>query len=136
LLAIDNQNFFNIDFFTFKFDKHSNLFESIILYTKLIKELNHTNKILRIMIDELELFLKLNKIDSVEKIDNILLQLEEFSETIDKELEENHLQKWYNYPLRHMIEKVETSNMSLQAMLGTEQALMMDKNETTQNSKI
>ena len=88
------------------------------------------------MIDELELFLKLNKIDSVEKIDNILLQLEEFSETIDKELEENHLQKWYNYPLRYMIEKVETSNMSLQAMLGTEQALMMDKNETTQNSKI
>ena len=48
------------------------------------------------------------------------------------------LTKWYNYPLRYMIDRVETSNMSLQAMLGSQQAQLMHKNrnDNRENTKI
>lgn len=73
----------------------------------------------------------MNGADTVEKIDNILITLEEFTDFSNELLKDSQeLKKWYNYPLRYMVDKVETSSMSLQAMLGSKQAQIMHHNKT------
>jgi len=131
-----NQNYFNFsnDYFIPSIKYDNSLIKNIGTYISTLKELYNLNKFLQASIYNIENFLLLNGADSVEKIDNILLTLEEFTDFSNELLENNQeLKKWYNYPLRYMIDKVETSNMSLQAMLGSQQAQLMHKNRTNED---
>ena len=128
-----NQNYFNFnsDYFIPSVKYDNSLFKSIGAYGSTLKELYNLNKFLQVSIYNIENFLLLNGADTVEKIDNILITLEDFTDFSNEQLEDNQkLKKWYNYPLRHMVDKVETSSMSLQAMLGSQQAQIMHHNKT------
>jgi len=125
-----NQNYFNFnsDYFIPSIKYENSLIKRVGAYGSTLKELYNLNKFLQVSIYNIENFLLLNGADSVEKIDNILLTLEEFTDFSNELLEDNQkLKKWHNYPLRYMIDRVETSNMSLQAMLGSQQAQIMHK---------
>ena len=131
-----NQNYFNFssDYFIPSIKYDNSLIKTVSAYGSTLKELYNLNKFLQVSIYNIENFLLLNGADSVDKIDNILIKLEEISEVSSELLEENEkLKKWYNYPLHYMIDKVETSNMSLQAMLGSQQAQIMHKNKTNED---
>ena len=131
-----NQNYFNFssDYFIPSIKYDNSLIKSISAYGSTLKELYNLNKFLQVSIYNIENFLLLNGADSVDKIDNILIKLEEISEVSSELLEENEkLKKWYNYPLHYMIDRVETSNMSLQAMLGSQQAQIMHQNRTNEH---
>lgn len=126
-----NQNYFNLNLDYSLPSLKSGILTATKAYISTLKELYNLNKFLQISIYNIENFLLLNGADTVEKIDDILIKLEDISEVSSELLEENKtLKKWYNYPLRYMIERVETSNMSLQAMLGSQQAQIMHKNRT------
>jgi len=136
-----NQNYFNFssDYFIPSIKYDNSLIKSISAYGSTLKEFYNLNKFLQVSIYNIENFLLLNGADSVEKIDDILIKLEDISDISSELLEDNEtLKKWYNYPLRYMIDKVETSNMSLQAMLGSQQAQIMHKNrnDNRENTKI
>lgn len=127
-----NQNYFNFnsDYFIPSIKYENTLVKNISAYGSTLKELYNLNKFLQVSIYNVENFLLLNGADSVEKIDNILLTLEDFTDFSNELLEDNQkLKKWYNYPLRYMVDKVETSNMSFQGMLGSQQAQIMHKNK-------
>ena len=128
-----NQNYFNFnsDYFIPSVKYDNSLFKSISAYGSTLKELYNLNKFLQVSIYNIENFLLLNGADTVEKIDNILITLEEFTDFSNELLKDSQeLKKWYNYPLRYMVDKVETSSMSLQAMLGSKQAQIMHHNKT------
>ena len=128
-----NQNYFNFnsDYFIPSVKYDNSLFKSIGAYGSTLKELYNLNKFLQVSIYNIENFLLLNGADTVEKIDNILITLEEFTDFSNELLKDSQeLKKWYNYPLRYMVDKVETSSMSLQAMLGSKQAQIMHHNKT------
>lgn len=127
-----NQNYFNfnIDHLMPSFKHENSFIKGIGAYISTVKELYHLNKFLQASIYNVENFLFLNGADSVEKIDNILIKLEEFTDFSNELLEDNEkLKAWYHYPLRYMVDKVETSNMSLQGMLASQQAHIMQKNK-------
>jgi len=133
IMVAVNQNYFNFnsDYFIPSLKYNNSFFKSIGAYGSTLKELYNLNKFLQVSIYNIENFLLLNGADSVEKIDNILITLEEFTDFSNELLEDNQkLKKWYNYPLRYMVDRVETSNMSLQAMLGSKQAQIMHQNKT------
>ncbi len=128
-----NQNYFNFnsDYFIPSVKYDNSLFKSISAYGSTLKELYNLNKFLQVSIYNIENFLLLNGANTVEKIDNILITLEEFTDFSNELLKDSQeLKKWYNYPLRYMVDKVETSSMSLQAMLGSKQAQIMHHNKT------
>ena len=134
-----NQNYFNLNLDYSLPSLKSGILTATKAYISTLKELYNLNKFLQISIYNIENFLLLNGADTVEKIDDILIKLEDISEVSSELLEENKtLKKWYNYPLRYMIDRVETSNMSLQAMLGSQQAQIMHKNrnDNRKNTKI
>ena len=127
-----NQNYFNFnsDYLISSLKYDNSFFKSIANYGSTLKELYNLNKFLQVSIYNIENFLLLNGADSVEKIDNILITLEEFTDFSKELLEDNEkLKAWYNYPLRYMVDKVETSNMSLQGMLASQQAHILHKNK-------
>ena len=127
-----NQNYFNFnsDYFISSLKYDNSFFKSIGDYSSTLKELYNLNKFLQVSIYNIENFLLLNGADSVEKIDDILITLEEFTDFSNELLEDNKkLKAWYNYPLRYMVDKVETSNMSLQGMLASQQAHILHKNK-------
>lgn len=136
MVAIDNHKYFNIDFFTLKFDGHDSFSRNVKRYFGILKKLNEANISLQLYIEHFDFYLEIMKLDTVEKIDEILINLETISEILEKELEDSNVKKWYFYPIHYMFEKVEASNQSLQAMLGTQQAILMDKNDTTQNTEV
>ena len=134
-----NQNYFNLNLDYSLPNLQRGFLTATKSYISTLKELYNLNKFLQVSIYNIENFLLLNGADTVEKIDDILIKLEDISEVSSELLEENTtLTKWYNYPLRYMIDRVETSNMSLQAMLGSQQAQLMHKNrnDNRENTKI
>ncbi|MDQ7086038.1 MAG: hypothetical protein Q9M36_14495 [Sulfurovum sp.] len=124
-----NQNYFNIEYFMPSFKEENSLAKGFRVYISILKELYGLNTFLQSSIYNIEHFLLLNGADDVEKIDNILMKLELFTDLSSGLLEENkELQLWYNSPLHWMLDRVESSNMSLQAMLGSKQAELMHQN--------
>ncbi|TQV62322.1 MAG: hypothetical protein FNT15_07245 [Sulfurovum sp.] len=58
----------------------------------------------------------INRLDSVKKIDEILVNLENLSEITNKLLESD------NFPFKHILNKLEDDNMLLQGLLLSSQA--------------
>ena len=129
MVAVNN-NYFNIDinYFGTSLKKTSSFLDRVREYIDVLKKMYNLDKFLQASIYNIENFLFLNSIDSIEKIDDILIKLEDFSQQNEDMLQENEfLNKWYNLPLRYAIEKIDSSNMSLQAMLSSQQALLIHK---------
>jgi len=49
--------------------------------------------------------LLINKLDSVDKIDEVLINLEDLSEFANEILDNQELKRWYNAPLSHALNK-------------------------------
>ncbi len=125
------ENYFNID--TTSITNNLNIKSSFIKdmknYISTFKTFYNLHKFLQVSIYNVENFLALNGAKSSIEIDNILINLENFSEANKRLLEGKEINKWFNYPLKMMIYRTETSNMSLQGMLGTQQALAMSNED-------
>ena len=121
------QNYFNIDmvFIRNNLKSRNSFIQGIKSYIKTFKTFYNLNKFLQVSIYNVENFLALNGAKSSMDIDNILINLEDFSEANEKLLESEEINRFFNYPIKMMIVKTETSNMSLQGMLGSQQALAM-----------
>ncbi|MFK5975835.1 MAG: hypothetical protein QM493_04955 [Sulfurovum sp.] len=124
-----NQNYFDINYFTSS-NQNISFFDDIIHYFNMLKKFYSLYKFLQSSISNIDNFLLLLGADSLDKIDEVLIRLEEFSDLSNEIItKDKSLHKWYNYPIRFMLNRVETSNMSLQGMLGSQQALIMHKNK-------
>jgi len=66
--------------------------------------------------------LLIHKLDTLEKIDEVLINLEELSDLSNEVLETKEINKWYNLPIRYMVDKLEDRNMALQGLLLSKQA--------------
>ena len=127
MIATNNSNFLNIEDM-FKFDIDLSFFTMIRQYILVIKRLNSIDKTFTFMNRNIEIHLEINNLNNIQKIDNILLKLEEFSEMIETVLESGVFNKWYHFLMLYTLQKVQNSSMSLQAMLGVKQAQMMSPN--------
>ena len=126
MVAIE-PNYFNIDMtsITNNLNIKSSFIKDIENYISTFKTFYNLHKFLQVSIYNVENFLALNGAKSSNEIDNILINLENSSEINEKLLEGKEINRWFNYPLKMMIYRTETSNMSLQGMLGSQQALAM-----------
>jgi len=134
LMIAINHNYFNlnIDYFIPSSKQSNSFLDNLKAYILIFKKLYTTNKVIQNFIYNVESFLFLSGADTVDKIDEIIMKLEDFSEFTQELLEKDKdFNKWYNYPLRYMLDKIDSSTMSLQAMMGSQQALMMHKNKNT-----
>jgi len=125
------QNYFNIDMASIRnnLNVKNSFIQDIKSYVATFKTFYNLNKFLQVSIYNVENFLALNGAKSSMEIDSILINLEDFSEANEKLLENEEINRWFNYPLKIMIDKTETSNMSLQGMLGSQQALAMSNED-------
>ncbi|MBD3794948.1 MAG: hypothetical protein IE881_03220 [Epsilonproteobacteria bacterium] len=112
----------NFDYFAHKNKVESDLFSKIRDYIQLYKSSNNLAYILRGYAENLDTLLLINRLDTVDKIDEILVNLENLSEITNKLLESDNLKLIYNLPLRYILNKLEDNNMLLQGLLLSSQA--------------
>jgi hypothetical protein len=123
MLAI-NQNYFSSNFTYFEptTKENSSIFSYLSSYLNVVKELHTLKKVLKSNFDNFETYLLVNKLNTVEEIDKVLINLEELSDFTNEILDKEELQTWLNSPIRYMINKVEDWNMALQGLLLSKQA--------------
>ena len=119
-----NQNYFNLNFNYYlpSFEQNNSFVKRIKENIQLFKELYTLRKILKSYFDNLDTFLLIHKLDTLEKIDEVLINLEELSDLSNEVLETKEINKWYNLPIRYMVDKLEDRNMALQGLLLSKQA--------------
>lgn len=120
-----NQSSFYTDNIVSFFDNQNSYKESFSHYTSVLKKLNKVDSYLNHFIDNLDITLDVQGIDTVDKIDDILLNLESISDINEEILSNQEYKKWYFMPIRYLIDRIETSNYSLQGLLGAKQAEIM-----------
>lgn len=110
-------------------DSHSSIIDYAKSYLCLLKNLYTLQKIFKSNLKNLDTYLSINKLYDIEKIDEILIGLEELSEVTDKILDSNKFKQWKNYPIWYATDKLEDANMSFQGLLASTQAhLSEDEN--------
>jgi len=118
------QNQFSIDL-----DLGSSTLEYTKSYIALLHKLYTLRKILKSNLDNLDTYLTINQLYHVEKLDEILIGLEELSDFTQEILNTHKLKHWTNYPIYYMIDKLEDANISLQGLLlSTQSHLTQDEN--------
>jgi len=119
-----NQNYFNLnfDYYLPSFKQNSSFVKRIKENIQLFKGLYTLKKILKSYFDNLDTFLLIHKLDTIEKIDEVLIGLEELSDLSNEVLESKEINRWYNLPIRYMVDKLEDRNMALQGLLLSKQA--------------
>ena len=119
-----NQNYFNLNFNYYlpSFEQNNSFVKRIKENIQLFKELYTLRKILKSYFDNLDTFLLIHKLDTLEKIDEVLISLEELSDLSNEVLETTEINRWYNLPIRYMVDKLEDRNMALQGLLLSKQA--------------
>ena len=120
-----NQNYFNLnfDYYLSSFNQKNNSFVQIIKENiNLFKDIYTLKKILTSYFDNLDTFLLIHKLDTLEKIDDVLISLEELSDLSNEVLETKEINIWYNFPIRYIVDKLEDRNMALQGLLLSKQA--------------
>lgn len=121
-VTIENPLLFNINLF--KYSPNSKLFDSSKAYFITLIELYNMNSFFQKGIKNIDKYLFLFGANNAQKIDDILLKLEEITDYSSELLESQEINKWYNYPIYYAFDKMETSCMSLQAMLASKEAMM------------
>jgi hypothetical protein len=112
----------NFDYFEHKNKVESDLFSKIRDYIQLYKSSSNLSYILRGYAENLDTLLLINRLDTVDKIDEILVNLENLSEVTNELLESDKLKLIYNLPLKYILNKLEDNNMLLQGLLLSSQA--------------
>ena len=93
-----NQNYFDINYFTSS-SQNISFFDDVIHYIDMLKKLYSLNRFLQSSIYNIDNFLLLLGADNLDKIDDILIKLEDFSDfSSDIITRDKSLEKWYNYP--------------------------------------
>jgi len=90
--------------------------KTIKYHLKLYTIINELSYILRGYAENLDTLLLINRLDTIDKIDEILINLENLSEITNELLESD------NFPLKHILNKLEDNNMLLQGLLLSSQA--------------
>ncbi len=121
-VIIENPLIFDISLL--KSSSNTKLFDSSKAYFLTFIELYNMNNFFQRGIKNIDKYLFLFGADNAQKIDNILLKLEEITDYSSELLESQEINKWYNYPIYYAFNKMETSCMSLQALLASKEALM------------
>jgi len=121
-VIIENPLIFDISLL--KSSSNTKLFDSSKAYFSTFIELYNMNNFFQRGIKNIDKYLFLFGADNAQKIDNILLKLEEITDYSSELLESQEINKWYNYPIYYAFNKMETSCMSLQALLASKEALM------------
>ena len=89
-----NQNYFNIDFdYILPSFNHKSLLDRVQKYATLYKEINALKNTLKSYFDNIDNYLLINKLDSVDKIDEVLINLEDLSD-LTNEMLDNERQLW------------------------------------------
>ncbi|KIM10076.1 MAG: hypothetical protein KU38_08075 [Sulfurovum sp. FS08-3] len=118
-----NQNYFNINFdYILPTFNHKSLLDRVQKYVTLYKEINALKNTLKSYFDNIDNYLLINKLNSVDKIDEVLINLEDLSEFANEILDNQELKRWYNAPLSHALNKLEDRNIALQGLLLSKQA--------------
>lgn len=117
----NHSSFYNDSLMSF-FNRQNSLKEFVHSYVKVIKQLRRLDSYLDNYIENLDINLELNGIDTVNKIDDFLIRLEQLTEINEQFLSDEELDTWYYYPIRYLLDKVEDSNYSLQGLLSSKQA--------------
>ncbi|CAA6802569.1 MAG: Unknown protein [uncultured Sulfurovum sp.] len=118
------QNYFSSNFNYFEptnTEKYS-LVKSISTYIELLRGLHTLKKVLKSNFNNFDTYLLVNKLNTIETIDNVLINLEDLSEFTNEVLNKQELQTWSSFPIRYMTDKVEDWNMALQGLLLSKQA--------------
>ena len=124
MTATINQNYFDLNFDYSSSIKSLSIVNRVKQYILILTILYRQNKFFQNGIKDIDLFLFLFGANNAEKVDDILIRLEELTDHTTKLLESKHLKSWFFYPLRYAIDKTETSCMSLQALLASKEAIM------------
>ena len=115
--------------FSIDLDFNSSTLEYTKSYLTLLHKLYRLQKILKSNIVNLNEYLTINQLYNIEKIDEILIGLEELSELTEEILTTDNSKYWTNYPIWYMVDKLEDANMTLQGLLlSTQSHLSEDKN--------
>ena len=115
--------------FSIDLDFNSSTLEYTKSYLTLLHKLYRLQKILKSNIDNLNEYLTINQLYNIEKIDEILIGLEDLSELTEEILTTDNSKYWTNYPIWYMVDKLEDANMTLQGLLlSTQSHLSEDKN--------
>ncbi|MBU1666937.1 hypothetical protein KKC13_00840 [bacterium] len=123
MIAI-NQNYFSLNFNDFEAtatNKHS-FIENIKVRIELFKKLHTFRAILKSNFNNFDTYVLIGKLDSIEKIDEVLITLEDLSEFTNDILDNKDYKSWANFPMRYMANKIEDWNMALQGLLLSRQA--------------
>jgi len=123
MLAIE-QNYFSSSFNFFEASTHKehSLMENIKSYAQVITRLHTLRKLLKSNFNNFDTYVLINKLDNMEKIDSMLINLEDLSEFTNDILESKDYQAWSMFPIRYMVNKIEDWNMALQGLLLSRQA--------------
>ena len=123
MVAVENSHFsLNFEDYLPNFKQHSSFIKRVKENIKLFKDIYTLKEILKDYFDNLDIFLLLNRLDTLEKIDEVLISLEELSDLTQKVLDTKDINIWYNLPIRYIIDKLEDRNMALQGLLLSKQA--------------
>ncbi len=114
MVAIQQPNYLNIELPTLKV---GSIFKVISAYITMARTLNSMRKILKFQFNNFEAFIKIYNLDTPDKVDNILIKLENMSEQHNISLNNALLNKWYAYPLYYLVDRIEDWNMALQGLL-------------------
>jgi len=90
--------------------------KTIKYYVELYKIISELSYVLCCYSENLDTLLIINRLDTVEKIDEILVNLENLTEITNELLESD------NFPFKHILNKLEDDNMLLQGLLLSSQA--------------
>ena len=123
MLAID-QNYFssNFNYFEASTTKEHSFMDNIKTYAEILKQLHTFRKVLKSNFNNFDTYVLINKLDNMEKIDSMLINLEDLSEFTNDILENKDYKSWVMFPMRYMVDKVEDWNMALQGLLLSRQA--------------
>jgi hypothetical protein len=90
--------------------------KTIKYYVELYKIISELSDVLCCYSENLDTLLIINRLDTVEKIDEILVNLENLTEITNELLESD------NFPFKYILNKLEDDNMLLQGLLLSSQA--------------
>jgi len=123
MIAI-NQNYFSLNFNYFEpsSTKEHSFIENIKVHAEILKKLHTFRTILKSNFNNFDTYVLIGKLDSIEKIDEVLITLEDLSEFTNNILENDDYKSWANFPMRYMADKIEDWNMALQGLLLSRQA--------------
>jgi len=107
--------------------KVGSIFKVISRYITMFKTLNGIRKMFKLQFNNFDFYIMAYELDTIEKVDNMAIKLENISDIHNNLLENEDLKKWYYYPLYYLVDRIEDWNMALQGLLSALEIELMKK---------